>query len=484
MSIAAPPLQATSVKNVAAVEVWPELTDGTYALNGQTHQLTGCCYKRDGKIYVTSYVGQALGSKSAFRDKYKYKKHVALGRTLDWFSEKLLVIRPATRRYGEQKPCCRDRDLFLLKDFLTLKALRDGAADESPATVAGGEIERKAANVGSHIRKGNIKAKKKIVPLRTKTGHVQFQTAYDEIDPLDLVWELPDPEKKISLPDAAGQSGIDLWLWHNWCNKEKCALLGKKLWSEMKNGNTAGGFMPLRHIAVIDFRAIVQAYALAKAGRQIRDGRIYLSPAEARKEFVIRDTDKATRNYLGTCMRMAVDRLGHEFGTIPGHYFSDGGRLEHGKMFDIEDLAVLFKRRRPTPVVHRRPSSPHVGASEIPRQPATVPTPDERKAGEGRRVDSNKTLQGIEGDVAQQFRDLFEFAHTKLKKKERKVIVILCGSGGVRDLSLLAKDVGWAIPCDNAFNQTRIRLVPKLKKIGWLMERAGNAARLRFISVV
>jgi hypothetical protein len=61
------------------------------------------------------------------------------------------------------------------------------------------------------------------------------------------------------------------------------------------------------------------------------------------------------------------------------------------------------------------------------------------------------------------------------------VIEALCKGRGELTLQALAEQVGWEIPCDNAFNQTRIKLNAKIKRADWKLERFENKARLNSI---
>ncbi len=80
--------------------------------------------------------------------------------------------------------------------------------------------------------------------------------------------------------------------------------------------------------------------------------------------------------------------------------------------------------------------------------------------------------------AADEFRVLMEFAATRLKGIERRVIELVCERGGVCPIADLACDraIEWGSPHDNAWKSTQKRINLKLRKQGWKLARHGNAA--------
>lgn len=81
------------------------------------------------------------------------------------------------------------------------------------------------------------------------------------------------------------------------------------------------------------------------------------------------------------------------------------------------------------------------------------------------------------------FRELLEFAESGMKGKERRIIELVCATGGSCPLADLAADpaIQWEFPWDNAYNRARARINKKLKinKQPWTLGRQNNCSILR-----
>lgn len=82
------------------------------------------------------------------------------------------------------------------------------------------------------------------------------------------------------------------------------------------------------------------------------------------------------------------------------------------------------------------------------------------------------------------FSELKQFAETKMKGIERRILELVCTHDGKYPLKDLAADaaIQWNAPYDDAFENARRRINAKLQKakLPWRIQRQDNGAKLRY----
>jgi hypothetical protein len=188
---------------------------------------------------------------------------------------------------------------------------------------------------------------------------------------------------------------------------------------------------------------------------------------------------------LSTWRNGAVDVHSGEW-LLPatvGLIWKDAQGIWYSSRFIKEQTGKSAGNLRTTGILTRFKEAPRSSKLEASKSgtPHLIHHEDEVRPLLGLPVNARSETAADPAGQADSLSTLRDFARSNLKGKQRQVIEALCKGRGELTLQALAEQVGWEIPCDNAFNQTRIKLNAKIKRADWKLERFENKARLNSI---